>query len=415
MKKIITFCILSIFILHNPAFSAFNFIDNGNGTVTDARTGLVWLKNANPCGTKNWYDAGTYCSSLASGQAGLTDGSTAGQWRLPSKEELEGIGTDPPATWDGPGTPYVTWTMPGTPFTSVQPNPYWSGPSYAYISDEAWLVTMDDNGYVYPRAKSYADYYVWPVRESIEPTSTTTTVLNSGGEIIQITSGGGYTRVYITTYGHVYFTKGNTNEVLYFYNGNTVAEIGNYSEDVTLSLSTGRIAGDSMVYVKKDVNMHLQVHLFDGTKDIQITNTNDNNVYPAINDNGYIAWTGHYDGNTLTGDIFLYKPALPTAVQMSALKATPSNKQVKVQWQTETETDNAGFNVWRAEGFQKINESMITAEGSPIMGADYDFFDRWVMNGKLYYYLVEDIDNNGICTFHGPVKAKPRWIYGVGR
>jgi len=57
---------------------------------------------------------------------------------------------------------------------------------------------------------------------------------------------------------------------------------------------------------------------------------------------------------------------------------------------------------------------MIPAEGSPIMGADYDFFDKWVMNGKLYYYLVEDIDTNGISTFHGPVKATPRWIYGLG-
>jgi hypothetical protein len=28
------------------------FIDNNNGTVTDAVTGLIWLKNANPCGGK---------------------------------------------------------------------------------------------------------------------------------------------------------------------------------------------------------------------------------------------------------------------------------------------------------------------------------------------------------------------------
>ena len=54
-----------------------------------------------------WYEAVDYCSSLESGTAGLTDGSVAGQWRLPSKEEMEGIGTDPPATW-GPGSPSVT-------------------------------------------------------------------------------------------------------------------------------------------------------------------------------------------------------------------------------------------------------------------------------------------------------------------
>jgi hypothetical protein len=42
----------------------------------------------------------------------------------------------------------------------------------------------------------------------------------------------------------------------------------------------------------------------------------------------------------------------------------------------------------RAEGFQKVNESMIPAEGSPIMCADYGLFDKWVMNGKLYFYLI---------------------------
>ena len=136
MKKVIMFCLLAYFFLHGSAFGAFNFIDNGNGTVTDARTGLVWLKNANPCGTKNWYDAVAYCSSLASGQAGLTDGSTAGQWRLPSKEELEGIGTDPPATWDCPIVNRLSYSCyldnAGRTFYRRECRDYyWSSTSYA--------------------------------------------------------------------------------------------------------------------------------------------------------------------------------------------------------------------------------------------------------------------------------------------
>ena len=81
-------------------------------------------------------------AALQSGLAGLTDGSTAGQWRLPSKEELEGIGTDPPATWES-GYPSVTWTKPGAPFTNVQSDYYWSGTSYASHADYAWVVNMD--------------------------------------------------------------------------------------------------------------------------------------------------------------------------------------------------------------------------------------------------------------------------------
>ncbi len=140
------------------------FTDNNNGTVTDARTGLLWLKNANPCGSKNWYDAGSYCASLANGTAGLTDGSTAGQWRLPSLQELEGIGTDPPVTWEGPGYPSVPWTMPGTPFTDVQSHNYWSGTSYVYSDGVAWTVDVG-NGFVHSNVTSLTNPYVWAVRD----------------------------------------------------------------------------------------------------------------------------------------------------------------------------------------------------------------------------------------------------------
>ena len=102
----------------------------------------------------------------------------------------------------------------------------------------------------------------------------------------------------------------------------------------------------------------------------------------------------------------------PTTVQLSSLKAIPSDEKVTLNWQTETENDNTGFNIWRAEGFRKINEGLIPALGSPTAGSEYDFVDQWVLNGKRYFYLLEDIDTNGISTFHGPVKAVPRWIYG---
>ncbi len=107
--------------------------------------------------------------------------------------------------------------------------------------------------------------------------------------------------------------------------------------------------------------------------------------------------------------------APPTNIKLSVLDATPSDKQVFLKWKTETETENAGFNVWRADNFVKVNNAVIPALGSSVEGADYDFVDQWVLNGKRYFYLLEDIDNNGISTFHGPVKAVPRLIYGAGK
>jgi formylglycine-generating enzyme required for sulfatase activity len=58
------------------------FHDNGNGTVTDNLTGLMWTQNANlPGSTVTWYQAVDFCNNLS--QGGYTD------WRLPNVNELE--------------------------------------------------------------------------------------------------------------------------------------------------------------------------------------------------------------------------------------------------------------------------------------------------------------------------------------
>ena len=68
------------------------FTDNNNGTVTDNLTKLIWTKNANAFGTKKWDDALSAANSLASGTIpGLTDGSKAGDWRLPNVRELQSL------------------------------------------------------------------------------------------------------------------------------------------------------------------------------------------------------------------------------------------------------------------------------------------------------------------------------------
>lgn len=67
------------------------FHDNGNGTLTDLMTGLVWLRNANCYGHVSWQQALDNANALASGVCGLTDGSVAGDWRLPNRTELLSI------------------------------------------------------------------------------------------------------------------------------------------------------------------------------------------------------------------------------------------------------------------------------------------------------------------------------------
>jgi hypothetical protein len=139
------------------------FTDNEDGTVKDGLTGLIWLKNANcPNGAKFWSDALTFANSLydgwtgdgSGGDCGLSDGSSAGDWRLPNVRELHSLiefGSFNPA-------------LPsGHPFISVQSSDYWSSTTRAASSDWAWFVTMHD-GIVNNYSKDHNNYYVWPVR-----------------------------------------------------------------------------------------------------------------------------------------------------------------------------------------------------------------------------------------------------------
>ena len=73
------------------------FRDKGNGTVVDRLTGLVWLKDANCFGEQTWQDALNATNTLEDDPAstttdcGLSDGSKAGDWRLPNVKELQSL------------------------------------------------------------------------------------------------------------------------------------------------------------------------------------------------------------------------------------------------------------------------------------------------------------------------------------
>lgn len=138
------------------------FTDNSDGTVTDNLTGLIWLKNADCFGPRTWAQALTDANGLASGSCGLSDGSSAGDWRLPNVRELQSLvhyGYYDPAVPNTAGT--GKWS-PSDPFISVQTGYYWSGSTYVNNPTIAWIVVMSV-GYVSNNGKT-SSYYVWPVR-----------------------------------------------------------------------------------------------------------------------------------------------------------------------------------------------------------------------------------------------------------
>lgn len=99
----------------------------------------------------------------------------------------------------------------------------------------------------------------------------------------------------------------------------------------------------------------------------------------------------------------------PLVVNLIFFTAMGWEDYVRLEWETASEIDTAGFHLWRgerADGFYaRITDSLIPAEGGAAWGATYAFEDWDVALGKTYFYQLEDIDSAGVRTFHGPVSA----------
>jgi hypothetical protein len=121
------------------------------------------------------------------------------------------------------------------------------------------------------------------------------------------------------------------------------------------------------------------------------------------------------DGNSATDQYFIYVGE--TLIELSSFSASAGSRRVTLQWTTESENSNSGFNIFRSDTedgeYIKINDSLIAAQGSPLEGADYEFADKDVRNREVYYYKLEDIDYYGTANMHGPVSVRPRLIYGI--
>ena len=112
-------------------------------------------------------------------------------------------------------------------------------------------------------------------------------------------------------------------------------------------------------------------------------------------------------GETVTCS-FTNKKDEGTAITLASLTAKAGVGAVKLEWETGTEVDNAGFNLYRATApggpYIKVNAALIAAEGDPVAGASYSFLDQRLLPAT-YYYKLEDVDFNGVTTLHGPVSA----------
>lgn len=129
------------------------FTDNFDGTVSDNLTGLTWLRDAQRFVGLTFADALSACNALAEDGMDLTDGSAAGDWRLPNIWELGSL-TD--FNEIGPALPL------GHPFLVANGADFWSSTTTATNANRAWTLGVGI-GRILSAAKGQT-FDAWPVR-----------------------------------------------------------------------------------------------------------------------------------------------------------------------------------------------------------------------------------------------------------
>jgi len=97
-------------------------------------------------------------------------------------------------------------------------------------------------------------------------------------------------------------------------------------------------------------------------------------------------------------------------VELSQFTATFQNGVVELNWITESEVNNLGFNVYRStndeENYHNINGVLIEGAGNSSEANDYYFTDSEIVPGNRYSYKIEDVSNDGQKEMHGPVTVQ---------
>lgn len=89
------------------AGATLSFVDNGDGTITDTNTGLMWEKLSDDGSIHDWDNLYTWEDAFAVKIAGLNSSSFAGHsdWRVPNKRELQSFVDDSVPGPPGPTVP----------------------------------------------------------------------------------------------------------------------------------------------------------------------------------------------------------------------------------------------------------------------------------------------------------------------
>ncbi|MEO1056193.1 MAG: DUF1566 domain-containing protein [Actinomycetota bacterium] len=131
------------------------FTDNGDGTVLDNLTGLVWMQKADCIAANPFADVLFAVAAIADGECTLSDGSNPGDWRVPNYFEMLSLHDL---------SEYAPQLTDGHPFTNLRNELYWTSTTLARGSDSNWKMNSVWRN-IHGGSKS-APHRAWPVRDA---------------------------------------------------------------------------------------------------------------------------------------------------------------------------------------------------------------------------------------------------------
>ncbi len=101
-------------------------------------------------------------------------------------------------------------------------------------------------------------------------------------------------------------------------------------------------------------------------------------------------------------------------VELATFMAVAQNGYVLLEWVTESETDNAGFYLYRSthpDGEQtRLNDQMIHGQYNSQVKTEYSYKDEKIDENTIYYYWLADVGTDGLMSYHGPVEVQTKTL-----
>ncbi len=108
----------------------------------------------------------------------------------------------------------------------------------------------------------------------------------------------------------------------------------------------------------------------------------------------------------------VYEYDEPVPVELSTFMARYIDNLPSIYWTTQTESDNSGFNIYRGESYNalendeviQVNPLMIPGAGTTFEPTDYTFIDEHPVEiNSTYWYWIESKDGSGETDGYGPI------------